>query len=225
SAPGTGWGPAGNVVVENEVNLAAVAEHRLGAVRDRDTFVLLWLGEGVGASLFLDGGLRRGNSGGAGELGFLPVPGTGGLPTATDCGGGFHALVGGVAVRETARRHGVLPGDGGPVDAPTAEETVAGAAASPDIPAHHAFVAELAERVAVGVAAVVAVLDPGCVVLGGEVGRAGGSVLADAVAARLEGLTPLRTEVRAGTVTGSPVLSGGLVTALDAARRELFTRG
>ncbi|MEV6786445.1 ROK family transcriptional regulator, partial [Streptomyces sp. NPDC051098] len=48
------------VVVENETNLAALAEQRAGAARDRDTFVYLWLGHGVGAALFLDGRLRRG---------------------------------------------------------------------------------------------------------------------------------------------------------------------
>ncbi|MFV2121354.1 ROK family transcriptional regulator, partial [Streptomyces sp. Act-28] len=48
------------VLVENETNLAAVAELREGAARDRDTFVLLWLGHGVGAAVVLDGALRRG---------------------------------------------------------------------------------------------------------------------------------------------------------------------
>lgn len=48
------------VLVENETNLAAVAEHRAGAARDHDTFVLLWLGHGVGAAVMLDGKLRRG---------------------------------------------------------------------------------------------------------------------------------------------------------------------
>ncbi|MBM7173662.1 ROK family transcriptional regulator, partial [Streptomyces sp. G44] len=73
------------VLVENETNLAARAEQRDGAARDRDTFVLLWLGEGVGAAVVLDGALRRGASGGTGEIGFLPVPGTGSLPSATGC--------------------------------------------------------------------------------------------------------------------------------------------
>lgn len=70
------------VLVENETNLAAVAEQRVGAARDQvaGTFVLLWLGLGVGAALVLDGKVRRGASGGAGEIGFLPVPGTSGLP-------------------------------------------------------------------------------------------------------------------------------------------------
>ncbi|MDV9191117.1 ROK family transcriptional regulator, partial [Streptomyces sp. SR27] len=53
-----------HVLVENETNLAAVAELREGAARDREDFVLLWLGQGVGAAVVLDGRLRRGASGG-----------------------------------------------------------------------------------------------------------------------------------------------------------------
>ncbi|MFD6292605.1 ROK family transcriptional regulator, partial [Streptomyces sp. NPDC060205] len=96
------------VVVENETNLAALAEQRDGAARDRDTFVLLWLGHGIGAAVVLDGVLRRGASGGTGEIGFLPVPGTGGLPSATGCEGGFHSLAGAAAIAELARRFGVV---------------------------------------------------------------------------------------------------------------------
>ncbi|MDT0343743.1 ROK family transcriptional regulator [Streptomyces litchfieldiae] len=212
----------GRVLLENEVNLAGIAEHRLGAVRDRDTFVLLWLGHGIGASVVLDGTLRRGASGGAGELGFLPVPGTGGLPSATDCDRGFHSLAASGAVCALARRHG-LPADEAD-DAPAAEAVVRAAAEADDGP-RGAFLDELAERVAVAIAAVVAVLDPGCVVLGGEVGRAGGPALAERVGRRLRELSPLATEVRAATVGGSPVLSGALLTALDAVRDELFGPG
>jgi hypothetical protein len=63
---------------------------------------------------------------------------------------------------------------------------------------------------------------PGCLVLGGEVGRAGGRELADRVAARLAELSPLRTEVRAAEVPGSAVLAGAVLTALDAAYADLF---
>ncbi|WP_060885484.1 ROK family transcriptional regulator, partial [Streptomyces caniscabiei] len=86
------------VLVENETNLAALAEQRDGAARDRDTFVLLWLGLGTGAAVVLDGHLRRGASGGTGEIGFLPVPGTATVPSAVDCEGGFHSLGGAAAV-------------------------------------------------------------------------------------------------------------------------------
>ncbi|MDQ1655696.1 MAG: hypothetical protein QOD41_779, partial [Cryptosporangiaceae bacterium] len=152
------------VLLENEVNLAAVAEQRLGAVPDKHTFVLLWLGHGVGAAVILDGRLRRGASGGAGEIGFLPVPGTWQLPTATGCEGGFHSLASSGAVCGLAREHG-LPVTG---DDASAAEAVVGAARSAG-KRGEVFLDALAARIAVGAAAVCAVLDPGCVVLAGEV--------------------------------------------------------
>ncbi|GGT46952.1 ROK family transcriptional regulator [Streptomyces purpureus] len=191
------------VLVENETNLAAVAEQRLGAARDCDTFVLLWLGQGVGAAVVLDGRLRRGASGGAGEIGFLPVPGTSGLPSATGCDGGFHELVCAAAVDALAVRHGLAPG---------------AALASGDGP----FLDALAERLAVGAAAVVSVLDPGCVVLAGETGHAGGAALAARVEERLAALSPLRTEVRATALGDTAVLRGALLAARDAAQDALF---
>ncbi|MDQ1011970.1 putative NBD/HSP70 family sugar kinase [Streptomyces sp. V4I23] len=204
------------VVVENETNLAALAEQRAGAARDRETFAFLWLGHGVGAALFLDGRLRRGASGGAGEIGFLPVPGTAGLPSAVDCGGGFHSLAGSAAVCVLGERHGIAAPAGGPE--PRAAAVVAAAVAD----GRDDFLDALADRLAVGAAAVVSVLDPGCVVLGGEVGHAGGAALASRVEARLARMSPLRTEVRAGELGGSAVLSGALRLAHEAAQRELF---
>ncbi|CAM5484333.1 ROK family transcriptional regulator [Streptomyces tanashiensis] len=100
-----------HVLVENETNLAAVAELREGAARDREDFVLLWLGQGVGAAVVLDGRLRR-EPPAAREIGFLPVPGTSGLPSATGCDGGFHELACAAAVGTLAAAHGLRPGRG-----------------------------------------------------------------------------------------------------------------
>ncbi|MBB5931617.1 ROK family transcriptional regulator [Streptomyces echinatus] len=246
--------PGARVTVENETNLAALAEQREGAARDRDTFVLLWLGHGVGAAVVLDGTLRRGASGGTGEIGFLPVPGTSGLPSATDCDGGFHSLTGAAAVVALAGECG-LPVPAAP-DGPGAAEAVRGAVAEvgsaeavrgvvagvgsaeavrgvvagvgsaegavDDRPASR-FLRALADRIAVGVASVVAVLDPGCVVLGGEVGQAGGAVLAELVRERLGRMSPLATEVRASGLGGAAVLRGALLTARERAQDDLFT--
>ncbi|MFF8867123.1 ROK family transcriptional regulator [Streptomyces sp. NPDC015139] len=244
--------PGARVTVENETNLAALAEQREGAARDRDTFVLLWLGHGVGAAVVLDGILRRGASGGTGEIGFLPVPGTTSLPSATDCDGGFHSLTGAAAVGALAVRLG-LPAPATP-DGPgaaaivrraseTTTERPGGAGTEPvntgspdagrgrrapigpapleaDLAAR--FLGVLADRIAVGVASVVAVLDPGCVVLGGEVGQAGGAVLARLVQERLRRMSPLATEVRASSLGGTAVLRGALLTARERAQDELF---
>ncbi|MEW2511833.1 ROK family transcriptional regulator [Streptomyces sp. NPDC046870] len=299
--------PGARVTVENETNLAALAEQREGAARDRDTFVLLWLGHGVGAAVVLDGRLRRGASGGTGEIGFLPVPGTATLPSGTDCAGGFHSLTGAAAVVSLAAECGLpapaapdgpgaaevvraavaqaekagqaLPGlvtgptkgsggampvagpvvgpgrvapDAGPVTGsrravpvarpgdvraerpagadpeaatrPGAVTTAASgegrAGAGPDSAAR--FLRVLADRIAVGAASVVAVLDPGCVVLGGEVGQAGGAMLAGLVEERLRRMSPLVTEVRASSLGGTAVLRGALLTARERAQEELF---
>ncbi|MEU4067499.1 ROK family transcriptional regulator [Streptomyces wedmorensis] len=192
-----------HVLVENETNLAAVAELREGAARDRDDFVLLWLGQGVGAAVVLDGRLRRGASGGAGEIGFLPVPGTSGLPSATGCDGGFHELACAAAVASLAAVHGLDP-----ADALTS--------------GHGPFLDALARRLAVGAAAVVSVLDPGCVVLAGETGHAGGTELAARVEAELSALSPLRAEIRPTALGDAAVLRGALLRARDAAQEELF---
>ncbi|WP_159045588.1 ROK family protein, partial [Streptomyces puniciscabiei] len=84
------------------------------------------------------------------------------------------------------------------------------------------FLHALADRIAIGAASVVAVLDPGCVVLGGEAGQAGGAVLAGLVEERLRRMSPLLTEVRASTLGGAAVLRGALLTARDRAQEELF---
>ncbi|AXE76798.1 ROK family transcriptional regulator [Streptomyces atratus] len=211
------------VLVENETNLAAVAEQRIGAARDRDTFVLFWLGHGVGAAVVLDGKLRRGASGGAGEIGFLPVPGTIGTPSAVNCDGGFHSLVGSTPVCELAAAHGIYvppgaaEGDKEPGAAFAVRAALAGEGES------EAFLGALAERLALGAAAIASVLDPGCVLLAGEVGHAGGDALAARVEERLATMSPLRTEVRAGRLGGAAVLRGALLAAREAAQDELFT--
>jgi predicted NBD/HSP70 family sugar kinase len=206
------------VLVENETNLAALAEQREGAARDRDTFVLLWLGHGTGAAVVLDGALRRGASGGTGEIGFLPVPGTSTLPSATDCEGGFHSLAGAAAVAALAAQYGVAARPA-PYE-PHAAALVRQAATTPDAAR---FLDALADRLAIGAASVIAVLDPGCVVLGGEVGQAGGAVLAALVEQRLRRMSPLPTEVRASTLGGGAVLRGALLTAREGAQEELFS--
>jgi len=207
--------PEARVHVENETNLAALAEQRDGVAQDRDTFVLLWLGHGTGAAVVLDGSLRRGASGGTGEIGFLPVPGTAGLPSATGCEGGFHSLAGSAAIAELAAEYGVVAEADG--HAPVAAGLVATGTT--------AFLDALADRLAVGVSSVVAVLDPGCVVLGGEVGQAGGEELAARVEQRVRRMSPLPTEVRSSALGGAAVLRGALLTARERAQDDLFGRG
>ena len=218
------------VVIENDVNLAAMAERADGAAASADDFVLVWLGVGLGLATILGGRLHRGTAGAAGEIGYLPVHGA---PLHTDlrhpASGGFQSLAGGNVVRELAAGHGFT--------APTPAEAVRAAvsAASYGDASHgdashgggssdraEAFLGELAHRVAVGVASVCVVLDPGLVVLGGEVGRAGGTVLADRVAAAVASIWPSRPRVVPTGVPGEPVLRGAMLAAVARARSALL---
>lgn len=96
------------VEYENDVNLAAVAEQRLGAARGHEDFVLLWNEEGLGAALVLGGRLHRGWTGGAGEIGFLPVAGHPLVRQVTRVNsGGYQELAGVQVLPPMAARLGV----------------------------------------------------------------------------------------------------------------------
>jgi len=232
------------VVIENDVNLAAMAERAAGAALGADDFVLVWLGGGLGLATILGGQLHRGTAGAAGEIGYLPAHGA---PLPSDirhpASGGFQWLAGGSAVRTLAASYGFT--------APTAAEAVRAAvdAARPDASrpdasrpdasrpdasrseaspvgasrtASSPFLDDLAHRVAVGVASVCVVLDPGLVVLGGEVGRAGGEALASRVAAEVAGICPARPRVVPTGVPDEPVLRGAMLAAVGLARAALL---
>ena len=71
------------IVVENDANCHAWAEHRFGAARGRDTVVAVILGTGIGGGIVLEGRLYRGGFGVAGEPGHIRV-----VPDGRLCGCG-----------------------------------------------------------------------------------------------------------------------------------------
>ncbi|NYE49124.1 putative NBD/HSP70 family sugar kinase [Spinactinospora alkalitolerans] len=219
-----------SVTIENDVNLAALAERTEGVARDATDFVLMWVGGGgggVGMAIMLGDRIHRGRSGGAGEIGYLPVPGAplpddvglpGGYQSLRSAYGkpslahGFQSLVGAREILALGAGHGL---DG---------ENVAGVltAAREAGPKGDAFLQELAERIARGVASVCVVLDPGLVVLGGEAPRAGGVDLARRVARAAGRIGPNEPEVSISEIEGNPVLRGAVLAALKKAREEVF---
>ncbi|NRQ37503.1 ROK family transcriptional regulator [Nonomuraea sp. NN258] len=199
-------------VFENEVNLSALAEHRLGAGRDREDFALLSLGTGIGMALVLGGRLRRGSGGGAGEVGYLPVYGSTLQRMRQRRGGrykgGFQGRTGAAAVLALAREHGLRGRTVADVLRDGGQE----------------FLAEVAGRIALGIASVCAVVDPGLVVLTGEVGRACGP-LARRIEAEVADLTPLRPRIVTSAVEGNSVLRGAVLMALETVRDEIYGPG
>ncbi|MCX4700685.1 ROK family transcriptional regulator [Streptomyces sp. NBC_01373] len=209
------------VEYENDVNLVAVAEQRLGAARGHGDFVLLWNEGGLGAALVLGGRLHRGWTGGAGEVGFLPVPGTPLVRQVSKAGsGGYQELAGSQAIPKLARDLGVEDIPSGPY-AEVAAALVARAAEADDGP-HLRLLEAYATHLATGLASLVSVLDPELVVLSGASLTCGGEPLRALVQAELEELAAPRPRLVVGDVREHPVLRGALESALAATRDEVF---
>jgi predicted NBD/HSP70 family sugar kinase len=204
------------VVIENDVNLAAMAERASGVAAGLDDFAFVWLGTGLGLAAVINGQVRRGIGGAAGEIGWMPVHGAP-LPAGNEHPSktGLQAIAGGLAVQTLAAEHGFRGAT--PADAITA----ALGDLAPGTPGA-AFMDELAHRVSIGVAAVCVVLDPGLVVLGGTVGKAGGADLAARVEAEVPRLCLARPTVVPTSLPGEPVLHGALQAALAQARAGLL---
>ncbi|TDD82696.1 ROK family transcriptional regulator [Actinomadura darangshiensis] len=218
------------VAIENDVNLAALAERAGGQAAPPGggaaDFVLLWVADGVGMAVVLNGALHRGATGGAGEIGYMPAVGA---PLMRDVRrthtGGVHSRTGGAAVLRLMREHGFRGRDAATAlgraaaDVETAgRRTATGAGARAE-----RALTELATRLGATLATVVGVLDPALVVLTGDVLRAGGEPLRARVQQHLHSLTIPRPKVRLSTVQGNPVLAGALQQALQETRDAVFS--
>lgn len=206
------------VAVENDVNLAAMAELANGEAAGSPNFVLLWVSAGIGLAIVLDGSLVRGATGGAGEVGYMPVAAA---PIIREPGrantGGLQAVAGAPAVLKLLREHG-LRGSRADQIVRRARQALEGgderAAAG---------LGELATRLATGLTAIVSVLDPELVVLAGDVPLAGGEPLRVLVEQELHTMTIPHPPLRLSSVGGNPVLTGALHLALGDTREEIFS--
>lgn len=199
------------VRIDNDANLAAVAERAAGVAGGAGGFALLWMGEGLGVAVDLGGVLHRGAGGGAGEIGYLPVPRAAVEldPAAVD----MQDLLGGTGVSRLARAHGAR---GRTLDALLA--------ALVDLPHRRDALRDLARRIALGVIPVLAVLDPPLVVLGGPTGAAGGEELADEVRAHIRRVSRWSPHVAATAVPDHPVIHGARTLAVADLRDRLLSR-
>jgi predicted NBD/HSP70 family sugar kinase len=181
----------GSVVhIENDANLGALAEHRRGAGRGHDNVVFVKVSSGVGAGLILDGAIFRGTNGTAGEIGHLTLDDQGPL---CRCGsrGCLEAYAStGTALAMMAEQ---LPG--------ASIDDVIKAAKAGNVSALRVF-EDAGLRLGWGLAAVTNLINPGVIVVGGDMSHAGDLVLDSA---RLG----LRRHVLAGAAA-TPVLVASL---------------
>ena len=200
-----------SLAVENDVDAAALAERALGCGREADSFAFISVGTGIGMGLVLGGQLVRGAHGVAGEIAYMPMSGGAGTdPEDARRRGALEASASASAVVRAARRAGMR----GQVSA----RRVFAAAARGDERAA-AVVAEEARLVARLLCAVVTVIDPGLIVLGGGIGQAPG--FAAAVTSELRELAPVMPEVSVSALGTEAVVDGCLAAGTELAWAQL----
>jgi len=209
------------IVFENDVNLAAVGEHVQGVARGVDDFVLISVGNGVGMGVILDGGLRHGATGLAGEIGYLALDMAGDIdldgtrPGPVWGAGKFEALVSADGVLAQAR-------DAGLADVRRAVDVFDAARAGDQLARR--LVDLEARRLAHAIAAVAAVLDPGLVVLGGGIGTGAGDLLLPAIAEALPAISPFSPRLAISALGADAVIAGASAIGLRLAMDCIFER-
>jgi len=195
--------------IENDVNLAGLAELANGHGTEQDDFVFVSVGTGVGMALVLGGELRRGASGTAGEIGFLPLPT--GAPARRGLGM-FESGVDAYAFVRAAKKRGLRV---------TKAEQVVAMARDGNVCAQDVVRRE-GELLGHGIAAVTAVLDPELVVLGGGLGLGAGDLLIGPITEALHEIAPTAPRVVTSALSDDVVLRGALAASLLDAHDRVF---
>ncbi|WP_245708927.1 ROK family protein [Ruania alba] len=204
--------PGRTVVVENDANLAAVAEGAVGSGKHLTSFAVLLSGERFGSGLIVDGELLRGRTGGAGELRLLDL---------VDGVGGPEGL--GYVAREMVREAidaGMVPAGSallraGP-EGPDAEHVFAAALNGDSLATD--IVARLADRLARVCAVIATMLDLERIVVAGAIAPALEPVVSQATALLEEYTHPPFPTIVASELGADAVRTGALHRALALVR-------
>jgi glucokinase len=212
------------VFVDNDANVAALAEHLYGAARGADNAVMLTIGTGIGGGLILGGEVYRGSTGAAAELGHVVID-MDGPRCQGNCPnrGCVEALASGTALgregraaaaREPESMLGGMEAEGREIDGRAVTE----AALAGDATAVGVFEL-IGGRLGVALASLANVFEPEAFAIGGGVIAAGELLL-----------EPARRELRARALppmNGTPLLAAqlgadaGMIGAAAMARLEL----
>lgn len=196
-----------STLVENDVNIAALGELEKSKTED---FGFIAIGTGVGMGLILDGELRRGFNGGAGEIGYLPLGENLDQPSKE---GHFEELIGGHAVEQKYEKL---------VKNKKTLIEIFESASNGD-PIAERIVDQLGSNIALGIQAICSVLDLGEIILGGGIGSR--EDLYVKIVNELEKIMHNPPNVRISTLGARAGLVGAMSYALSEMRGHVLTHG
>ena len=169
------------VYIDNDANLAALAEFLFGAGRGARNVVMLTIGTGIGGGLILDGEIYRGTTGSAAELGHIVVE-EDGPPCQGNCPnhGCVETFASGTAIAREGKKVAERQPDSALgkalADGPIVGKTVTDLAINGD-PLAREIVADAGRYLGVALASLANIFDPDVIVIGGGVSVVGDLML------------------------------------------------
>lgn len=199
-----------DVIIENDVNAAVIGESWKGSGIGLDSVAFVSLGTGIGLGVLVNGKLMRGAKGAAGEIAYLPF---GADPYRSESleRGALECAIG---------ARGILERYGNPTDGAVTVRDILEAAEKGEAKAL-ATVQETARLAALLVVSVHAMLDPGKIILGGNVGR--NPLMVRMVKEALATSTRSTISLEASTLASRATLVGAVAIALNQLHNALFS--
>ncbi len=201
------------VIVENDTNLAAQGEQHCGAARAETDFIFINIGTNVGAGIFLKGRIHHGSQWSAGEIAYLRLPSISRKqPTIHEFGELETILTTSGILKKWHEEARKGSQSAGMTETKMDALEILRQAQTGDAHAEK-IVRELTEIMADMIVNLSLILNPGLILLGGEVGSH--PVLIDFVQKQLEGDEFAVTKVASSALGDRAVLWGGISLALD----------
>ena len=197
------------VILENDTNLAAQGEYYCGAAQSARDFVFINIGANVGAGVFLGGKIHHGSQWSAGEIAYLRLPSTSRRQPTIHEFGELESVVTGPGIVKSWREACGKTAQRADIDA----MEILDLALSGE-PCAVKIVRQRSEIVADIIVNLSLILNPGLIVLGGEIGSH--AALIDFVQRQLEGGEFAVTRIASSPPSRRAVLWGGISLALEA---------
>lgn len=198
------------VIVDNDVNLAALGELWFGVGQNCKDMVLISVGTGIGAGIIIDGALYRGSHQASGEIGYL-LPGLDFLGKRYEGFGALESIASGTGITTRARQ--MIRQLGKDIDGEDLSARAVFEAMRTGAEWAKTVVNETIDYLAIAIATISVLFDPELIVLGGGVSRSA-DLLIDPILNRLDGAIPIKPRIVASMLDRRAAAMGAVTNVL-----------
>jgi glucokinase len=212
------------IFMENDANMAAIGEHWRGVAQGVDNFVFIALGTEIGSGIFVDGKLYRGRTGSAGEVFRMNIEWQRWAEDFPDTGY-FENYVSGLGIAAEGRKAlgGAPPGEAGSLREERDAYFVFEAFRQGN-PAARAVLEKIFTMFGVGVANVVAIVDPDLIVLGGGIVKGAPELMRALLDQVVHRLQPDPPPIQLSALEDKAQTYGAIHSALTLAQEAILRR-